>query len=57
MPHLELSHSSNYHPWLPSFRDEYRNVDAEIVELAYQRLFAFEEPKYITGGIATQFYF
>ncbi|MBI4163078.1 MAG: hypothetical protein HY513_05325 [Candidatus Aenigmarchaeota archaeon] len=54
--HRKIPHIGDYHPGMPSFRDQYRYTNSDIVVLAYDRMFAFDEPKYITGGIATQFY-
>ena len=51
-----ISHQDGYHPELPSFRDRYLGVDEDIVRMSYSGIFLPERRRYITGGIATQFY-
>lgn len=46
----------DWHPGLPSFKDQYRYKDDEIVHMAYNVVFNPARKRYITGGIATQFY-
>lgn len=50
------SHSIDYHPEVPSFRDQYKLIEHKVSALAYEAVFNPRQLRYITGGIATQFY-
>jgi len=51
-----IPHKTNFHPEIPSFRDEYKQFDSEVVSLAYKLVFNPTRSRYVTGGIATQFH-
>jgi hypothetical protein len=53
---MGYQHEPDYHPGIPSFRDEYKRIGSEIVDATYAVIFVPGRQRYITGGIATQYY-
>jgi hypothetical protein len=50
------SHQPDFHPGIPSFRDKYKRIGEKIVNATYAVVFVPGRQRYITGGIAAQFY-
>lgn len=50
------SHSPDYHPGMVSCRERYRTIDDRVVRAAYRVVFLPKRKRYVTGGVATQFY-
>jgi len=51
-----ILHQPDYHPQVPSFADEYRDINHQVFSAIYAIVFVPGRQRYITGGVATQFY-